>query len=229
MLLAVESEGDQQMIGIGLANRNPAKEALRTFGRTIWSAGIGDHFPLGLTNILCLKPPVKHVIFIHVLLLKPPFSFRYFFEASVANAIESMQLQEWWVQNCIRTKYLVFVTGFKKSKENSRTPKTRRICWFAVVYPLCMHMHESQRKGTSVFLRPCRANICISRSPNLGRAVFRSRAMAKLAKLAKLDAAHHLKEDRTKNDLGKFPIKTGSGTPYLYDTWCLTLGLSFAA
>jgi hypothetical protein len=48
--------------------------------------------------------------------------------------------------------------------------------------------------------------------------VFRSRAMAK-AKLAKLDAAHHLKEDRTKNDLGKFPIKTGSGTPYYrYDT-----------
>jgi hypothetical protein len=29
--------------------------------------------------------------------------------------------------------------------------------------------------------------------------------MAK-AKLAKLDAAHHLKEDRTKKDLGKFPI-----------------------
>ena len=83
------------------------------------------------------------------------------------------------------------------------------------------YTHESQRKGTSVFLRPCRANICISRSPNLGRAVFRSRAMAKakLAKLAKLDAAHHLKEDRTKNDLGKFPVKTGSGTPYYrYDT-----------
>ena len=50
---------------------------------------------------------------------------------------------------------------------------------------------------------------------------FRGRswgAMAK-AKLAKLDAAHRLKEDRTKNDLGKFPIKTGSGTPYYrYDT-----------
>ena len=41
-------------------------------------------------------------------------------------------------------------------------------------------------------------------------------AMAK-AKLAKLDAAHRLKEDRTKNDLGKFPIKTGSGTPHRYD------------
>ena len=53
-------------------------------------------------------------------------------------------------------------------------------------------------------------------------------AMAK-AKLAKLDAAHRLKEDRTKNDLGKFPIKTGSGTPHRYDPWCLTLGLSFAA
>ena len=128
----------------------------------LWSAGIGDDFPLGLTNILCLKPPVKHVSFIHVLLLKPPFSFRYSFQASVANAIESM-LQEWWVQNCIRTEHLVFVTGFKKSKENSRTPKTRRICWFAVVYPLCMHMHESQRKGTSLFLRPYNAKIYISR------------------------------------------------------------------
>ena len=50
----------------------------------------------------------------------------------------------------------------------------------------------------------------VSRSPqrNLGRPPFRGRswgAMAK-AKLAKLDAAHHLKEDRTKKDLGKFPI-----------------------
>ena len=42
-------------------------------------------------------------------------------------------------------------------------------------------------------------------------------AKAKLSKLGKLDAAH-LKEDRTKNDLGKFPIKTGSGTPHRYDT-----------
>ena len=61
----------------------------------------------------------------------------------------------------------------------------------------------------------------VSRSPqrNLGRPPFRGRswgAMAK-AKLAKLDAAHRLKEDRTKNDLGKFPIKTGSGTPHRYD------------
>ena len=56
---------------------------------------------------------------------------------------------------------------------------------------------------------------------NLGRRVPQPQlsAMAKVAKLAKLDAAHHLKEDRTKNDLGKFPIKTGSGTPYYrYDT-----------
>ena len=53
---------------------------------------------------------------------------------------------------------------------------------------------------------------------NLGRRVPQPQlsAMAK-AKLAKLDAAH-LKEDRTKNDLGKFPIKTGSGTPHRYDT-----------
>ena len=59
---------------------------------------------------------------------------------------------------------------------------------------------------------------------NLGRRVPQPQLsamakVAKLAKLAKLDAAHHLKEDRTKNDLGKFPIKTGSGTPYYrYDT-----------
>ena len=50
------------------------------------------------------------------------FSVRYSFQASVANAIETMQLQERGVQNCIRTEYMVFVTGFKKSKENSRTP-----------------------------------------------------------------------------------------------------------
>ena len=60
--------------------------------------------------------------------LEAAFSVRYSFQASVANAIETMQLQERGVQNCIRTEYLVFVTGFKKSKENSRTPKTRRIC-----------------------------------------------------------------------------------------------------
>ena len=75
------------------------------------------------------------------------------------------------------------------------------------------YTHESQRKGTSVFLRPCRAKSRTRRVPQPQLS-----AMAK-AKLAKLDAAHHLKEDRTKNDLGKFPIKTGSGTPYYpYDT-----------
>jgi len=41
-------------------------------------------------------------------------------------------------------------------------------------------------------------------------------AKAKLGKLGKLDAAH-LKEDRTKKDLGKFPLKTGSSTPRRYD------------
>jgi hypothetical protein len=51
-----------------------------------------------------------------------------------------------------------------------------------------------------------------SRTPPVPRPLG---AMAK-AKLAKLDAAH-LKEDRTKKDLGKFPIKTGSGTPHRYD------------
>ena len=64
----------------------------------------------------------------------------------------------------------------------------------------------------------------VSRSPqrNLGRAAFRGRwplgamAKAKLGKLGKLDAAH-LKEDRTKKDLGKFPLKTGSSTPHRYD------------
>ena len=120
--------------------------------------------------------------------LEAAFSVRYSFQASVANAIETMQLQERGVQNCIRTEYLFFATGFKKSGENSRTPKTRRICWFAVamqtqpsyipmVYPLCMHIRMNPKeKAHPSFHLPCRANICISRSPILGRAVFRSRS-----------------------------------------------------
>ena len=123
MLLAVESEGDQQMIGIGLANRNPAKEALRTFGRTIWSAGIGDHFSIGLTHTHLMFETTSEARCLHSCsALEAAFSVRYSFQASVANAIETMQLQERGVQNCIRTEYMVFVTGFKKSKENSRTP-----------------------------------------------------------------------------------------------------------
>ena len=56
-----------------------------------------------------------------------------------------------------------------------------------------------------------------SRTPPVPRPLG-AMAKAKLGKLGKLDAAH-LKEDRTKKDLGKFPIKTGSGTPYYrYDT-----------
>ena len=76
-------------------------------------------------------------------------------------------------------------------------------------------MHESQRKGIpfSTSLQLQKSTSLVSRSPqrNLGRAAFRGRwplgamAKAKLGKLGKLDAAH-LKEDRTKNDLGKFPI-----------------------
>ena len=92
--------------------------------------------------------------------LEAAFSVRYSFQASVANAIETMQLQERGVQNCIRTEYMVFVTGFKKSKENSRTPNDLMllfgpICWFAHGISLMYaYTHESQRKGTSVFLRP---------------------------------------------------------------------------
>ena len=56
-----------------------------------------------------------------------------------------------------------------------------------------------------------------SRTPPVPQPQLGAMAKAKLAKLGKLDAAH-LKEDRTKNDLGKFPIKTGSGTPHRYDT-----------
>ena len=108
--------------------------------------------------------------------LEAAFSVRYSFQASVANAIETMQLQERGVQNCIRTEYLVFVTGFKKSKENSRTPNAPiwpylLICSWYIPY-VCLYAWIPKKRH--ICFSTSRANICISRSPNLGRAVFRS-------------------------------------------------------
>ena len=82
-------------------------------------------------------------------------------------------------------------------------------------------MNPKKRHPFFYVLTMQKSTSLVSRSPqrNLGRAAFRGRwplgAMAK-AKLGKLDAAH-LKEDRTKKDLGKFPLKTGSSTPHRYD------------
>jgi len=81
------------------------------------------------------------------------------------------------------------------------------------------YTHESQRKGTSVFppsLQGQHLHLSVPNSRTRRVPQPQLSAMAK-AKLAKLDAAH-LKEDRTKNDLGKFPVKTGSGTPHPYHT-----------
>ena len=149
--------------------------------------------------------------------LEAAFSVRYSFQASVANAIETMQLQERGVQNCIRTEYLVFVTGFKKSKENSRTPNAP-ICWFAAWYQyipyvcICMNPKEKAHPFFYVLTMP-KSTSLVSRSPqrNLGRAAFRGRwplgamAKAKLGKLGKLDAAH-LKEDRNWQWHSSFPV-----------------------
>ena len=107
--------------------------------------------------------------------LEAAFSVRYSFQASVANAIETMQLQERGVQNCIRTEYLVFVTGFKKSKENSRTPNAP-ICWFAAWYQyipyvcICMNPKEKAHPFFYVLTMP-KSTSLVSRSPhrNLGR------------------------------------------------------------
>ena len=96
--------------------------------------------------------------------LEAAFSVRYSFQASVANAIETMQLQERGIQNCIRTEYMVFVTGFKKSKENSRTPNAPiwpylLICsWYIPYVCICMNPKEEAHPSFYVSAGPTSAS-----------------------------------------------------------------------
>ena len=178
---------------------------------------------------------MKPVVFIHVLLLKLPFPSDILFKPQLRMQLKpcSCKSEEFRTAS---EQNICFLPVDSRSRE--RTQGLLKLDEFVDLLWPCKHnhrisptyayTHESQRKGTSLFPpslhgQHLHLSVTKSRTPPVPQPQLGAMAKAKLAKLGKLgklgklDAAH-LKEDRTKNDLGKFPVKTGSGTPHPYHT-----------
>ena len=179
---------------------------------------------------------MKRVVFIHVLLLKLPFPSDILFKPQLRMQLKpcSCKSEEFRTVSEQNIWFLSLDSRSRRRTQGLLMLLFGPICWFAHGISL-MYAYAWTRKkrhirlSTSLQGQHLHLTVPKSRTRRVPQPQLSAMAKAKLAKLGKLDAAH-LKEDRTKKDLGKFPIKTGSGTPYYrYDTWCLTLGLSFAA
>ena len=95
--------------------------------------------------------------------LEAAFSVRYSFQASVANAIETMQLQERGVQNCIRTEYMVFLSLDSRSRRRTqgllKLDEFVDLLWYIPYVCICMNPKEKAHPSFYVPAGPTFASL----------------------------------------------------------------------